>query len=478
MRYETIIGLEVHVELLTNTKIFCDCKNEFGGDENKYCCPVCLGLPGALPVLNEKVVELAVKVGLATNCQIAEFSKMDRKNYFYPDLPKAFQISQYDLPLCSNGYVEIETDNETKRIRINRIHIEEDAGKLLHADRDGDYSLVDYNRAGVPLVEIVSEPDIHTPEEGRLYLEKLKKILEYLEVSDCKMQEGSLRCDANISLRPLGESKLGAKAEIKNLNSIKALEKALKYEQTRQAEILDKGERIMQETRRWDENKEMSISMRSKELAHDYRYFPDPDLVPIVMDKSRIEKLKSAIPELPYEKEKRFIKEYGLPAYDSMVLTDSKAIADFFEECLKGYNKPKNVSNWIMGELLRILKEKGLSPKNIKIQPSHLVDLLKLVDNSTISGTAAKDVFEVMFETGKEPKVLVKELGLEQISDEAAILEIVRKVIEDNPKSVEDYRTGKDKAIGFLIGQTMKASQGKGNPYIINKIINNVLRKI
>lgn len=478
MRYETVIGLEVHVELLTNTKIFCGCKNEFGGDANNHCCPVCLGLPGALPVLNEKVVEFAIKVGLAANCQIAEFSKMDRKNYFYPDLPKAFQISQYDLPLCSNGYVEIGDDGETKKIRINRIHIEEDAGKLLHADGAGDYSLVDYNRAGVPLVEIVSEPDIHTPEEGRLYLEKLKKILEYLEVSDCKMQEGSLRCDANISLRPLEESKLGTKTELKNMNSIKAIEKALEYEQTRQAEILDKGERIIQETRRWDENKGMSISMRSKELAHDYRYFPEPDLVPIVIDISQIEKIKSTIPELPYDKEKRFIKEYGLPAYDSMVLTDSKAIADFYEECLKGYNKPKTVSNWVTGELLRILNEKGLSLKNIKFPPSYLVDLLKLVDNSTISGTAAKHVFEVMFENGKEPKVLVKELELEQINDEDAILEIVRKVVKDNPKSVEDYKAGKDRAIGFLIGQTMKASKGKGNPNIIKKIINNVLKKM
>lgn len=477
MRYETVVGLEVHAELLTNSKIFCSCKNEFGGNENSYCCPVCLGLPGVLPVLNKKVVEFAVKLGIATDCKIAEFSKMDRKNYFYPDLPKAFQISQYSLPLCTNGYIEIQAKDKKKRIRISRIHIEEDAGKLLHSDEVTDYSLVDYNRAGVPLIEIVSEPDINTLEEGRLYLEKLKKILEYLKVSDCKMQEGSLRCDANISLRPLGESKLGTKVELKNMNSIKAMEKALEYEQIRQSEILDKGGKIIQETRRWDEIKGMSISMRSKELAHDYRYFPEPDLVPIVIDISWKEKIESSIPELPCEKEKRFMKKYGLTAYDSMVLTSSQAIADFYEECLKGYNNPKTVSNWVMGELLRLLNEKGLSIEHIKFSPSYLAELLRLIENSTISGTAAKKVFEAMFDNGKEPRLLVKELGLEQISDEDVISEIVRKVIKDNPKSVEDYMSGKDKAIGFLIGQTMKASRGKGNPKIVNKIINNILKK-
>lgn len=478
MRYETVIGLEVHTELLTNTKIFCGCKNEFGGDANTHCCPVCLGLPGALPVLNGKVVEFAIKVGLATNCQVAEFSKMDRKNYFYPDLPKAFQISQYDLPLCSNGYIEIELNGEMKKIRINRIHIEEDAGKLVHAENGGDYSLVDYNRAGVPLIEIVSEPDVRTPEEGRLYLEKLKSILEYLEVSDCKMQEGSLRCDANISLRPVGETKLGIKAEIKNMNSIKALQKALEYEQDRQAGLLDKGEKVMQETRRWDDDKNISISMRNKELAHDYRYFPEPDLAPLVVDMGLIEKIRATIPELPHEKERRFIKEYGLPDYDAMVLTASKALAEFFEECLVGYNNPKAVSNWVMGELLRLLNDKKLDIEYVKFPPTYLTELLKLVEDSTISGTAAKQVFEAMFESGKEPKVLVKEMGLEQINDEDAIFGIVRQIIEENPKSVEDYKEGKDRAMGFMVGQTMKASKGKGNPQVISKIIKNIIDRI
>ncbi|MGE5632762.1 MAG: Asp-tRNA(Asn)/Glu-tRNA(Gln) amidotransferase subunit GatB [Caulobacteraceae bacterium] len=478
MKYETVIGLEVHAELLTGTKIFCGCKNEFGGEVNTHCCPVCLGLPGVLPVLNKKVVEFAVKVGLATNCEISGFSKMDRKNYFYPDLPKAYQISQYDLPLCRNGYIEVEVNGRPKRIRIARIHIEEDAGKLLHAENGGNYSLIDYNRAGVPLIEVVSEPDIGTPEEGRLYLEKLKSILEYLEVSDCKMQEGSLRCDANISLRPLGESKFGAKAEIKNMNSMKALQKALEYEEKRQSELLDKGGKVGQETRRWDDIKEITVSMRSKELAHDYRYFPEPDLVPIIVDNRWVNEIRTTIPELPEEKEARFIKEYRLPAYDAKLLTSSRALAGFFEECTKEYSNPKAVSNWIMGELLRILNDRGQSIENVKFTPLNLAELLKLVEKSTISGTAAKKVFEAMFDSGKDPKALVRELGLEQISDENAIMEIVRKVIGDNPKSVEDYRAGKDKAVGFLVGQAMKASNGKGNPRIINKLLMEQLSKL
>lgn len=478
MSYDTVIGLEVHGALLTNTKLFCGCKNEFGRDANTHCCPVCLGLPGALPMLNEKVAEFAVRVGLATNCEIAEFSKMDRKNYFYPDLPKAFQISQNELPICSNGYIDIEVNGKSKKIRINRIHIEEDAGKLLHAGEAGDYSLVDYNRAGVPLIEIVSEPDMQTPEESRLFMEKLKSILEYLEVSDCKMQEGSLRCDANISLRHEGEIELGTKVEIKNMNSIKAIEKALEYEQNRQAKILDEGGKVIRETRRWDDEKSMSISMRSKELAHDYRYFPEPDLVPIVISMNFIEKIRATIPELPHEKERRFIKDYRLPAYDAMVLTSSKAFAEFYEECLREYSNPKAISNWVMGELLRILNDKGLSIEHVKFPPLHLTKLLKLVENSTISGTAAKQVFEVMFENGKEPETLVKELELEQISDEDAILKIVRKVVKDNPKSIEDYKAGKDKAMSFLVGQTMKASKGKGNPQIINKILKEVLDSV
>ncbi|HOR85547.1 MAG TPA: Asp-tRNA(Asn)/Glu-tRNA(Gln) amidotransferase subunit GatB [Bacillota bacterium] len=475
MKYETVIGLEVHVELLTDTKMFCGCKNEFGGDANTRCCPVCLGFPGALPTLNENAVEFAVKAGLATNCRIAEYSEMARKNYFYPDLPKAFQISQHNLPLCSNGYVDIEVGGITNRIGISRIHIEEDAGKLIHADEADDYSLVDYNRAGVPLIEIVSEPDIHTPEEGRQYLEKLRKILEYLEVSDCRMQEGSLRCDANISLRSPGESKLGAKVEIKNMNSMKALEKALAYEEARQAEVLDKDGKLIQETRRWDEMSGTTISMRGKEHAQDYRYFPEPDLVPIAIDAKRIRNIKSGIPELPYEREKRFIREFGLPAYDSIVLTSSKAIADFYEKCLIEYDNPKAVSNWVMGDFLRIMNDRGLSIKDIIFPPSYLIELLRLIDSSAISGTAAKQIFEAMFESGEKPEVLVKELGLEQISDEADILELVRKVIKDNPKSVKDYKEGNNKAMDFIIGQAMKASKGRGNPKVISETIKSIL---
>lgn len=478
MRYQTAIGLEVHAELLTSTKIFCSCKNEFGGEVNTRCCPVCMGFPGALPVLSDKVVELAIKVGLATNCRIAGFSRMDRKSYFYPDLPKGFQISQSDLPLCSGGYIDIEAKGETKRIRINRIHMEEDAGKLLHSAAGSAYSLVDYNRAGVPLIEIVSEPDMQTPEEAGLYLEKLKSILEYLEVSDCKMQEGSLRCDANISLRPEWETELGAKTEIKNMNSIRALQRALEYEQARQSWLLDKGEKVIRETRRWDEDGNKTMAMRSKELAHDYRYFPEPDLAPIVIDEEKVESIRKAIPELPYQKEKRFIQEYELPAYDAKVITASKGLAEFYESCLKAYDNPKAVSNWIMGELLRIINDKGLGIEAVKIPPIYVAELLKLIEDSTISGTAAKQVFESMFENLKEPGVLVKELGLEQVSDKNAIVEIVRKIIEDNPKSVGDYKAGKDKAMAFLVGQSMKAFKGKGNPKLINKILEDILEDI
>ena len=478
MKYETIIGLEIHSELLTNTKIFCGCRNEFGGEVNTHCCPVCLGLPGVLPVLNQKVLKYAIKLGLATNCEIAEYSKLDRKNYFYPDLPKAYQISQYDLPICKNGYVDIEVNGEVKRIGINRIHIEEDAGKLIHAEGEGDYSLVDYNRAGVPLIEIVSEPDMRTPEEARLYLEKLKSILLYLEVSDCKMQEGSLRCDANISLRAVGEAKLGTKAEIKNMNSIKALQKALEYEETRQTELLDRGLNVVQETRRWDDVKGITVSMRSKELAHDYRYFPEPDLLPIVVKTDWVEEIRSAIPELPDEKRRRFIKDYKLPGYDAMVLTSSKEMADFFESCAKEYHNPKAVSNWVMGELLRALNDQGMCIKDIRFSSKHLAELLLMVEKGVISGTAAKSVLEEMFKTGERPKVLVKQMGLEQISDESAIKDIILQVISKNPKSVEDYKAGKDRAVGFLVGQSMKVSKGKGNPQVINKLVVELLSKM
>lgn len=475
MNYETIIGLEIHAELSTKTKAFCSCKNEFGGEVNTNCCPVCMGYPGALPVLNKKVVEYAVKAGLALNCQISLYSKTDRKNYFYPDLPKAYQISQYDKPLCKNGRIKIELDGQEKNIGITRIHIEEDAGKLIHGTESEDYSLVDFNRGGVPLIEIVSEPDIRSPLEARLYLEKLKGILEYLEISDCKMQEGSLRCDANISIRSVGQKEFGVKTEIKNMNSMKALQRALEYEEERHKKILSEGGTIAHETRRWDESKGITVSMRTKEQAHDYRYFPEPDLVPIILEEAWIEDIRKALPELPDDKKKRFVEEYGIPDYDASVLTLTKELSSFFEACAKGHKNPKAISNWVMGEVLRIIKEKELDLKDLKIKPEALRKLVDLVDDGILSSTGAKQVFEEMFKTGKDPETLVDQLGLRQISDEGAIVELVKKVLSENEKSVEDYKKGKTNALGYLVGQCMKASKGKGNPQIINKILRDML---
>ncbi|AEF16781.1 Aspartyl/glutamyl-tRNA(Asn/Gln) amidotransferase subunit B [Thermoanaerobacterium xylanolyticum LX-11] len=476
MNYEAVIGLEVHAELLTKTKIFCNCTTEFGGEPNTHVCPVCLGLPGTLPVLNKKVVEYAVKAGLALNCEISKFSKMDRKNYFYPDLPKAYQISQYDLPLCKNGYVEIETsDGVKKKIGLTRIHIEEDAGKLMHENVDG--SLVDYNRTGVPLIEIVSEPDMRTPEEAYLYLTKLKSVLEYSEVSDCKMQEGSLRVDTNVSVRPVGSKEFGTKIELKNLNSFKAVQKALEYEIKRQIRLIEDGEMIVQETRRWNEQKGITESMRSKEEAHDYRYFPDPDLVPIIVSDEWKEEIRKSLPEMPEHKKERFITQYGIPEYDASVITSSKPLADFFEKCVLEYSSAKTVSNWIMGEMMRLLKETGKEVEEVLIKPHQMASLLNLIDNGTITGSIAKTVFEEMFATGKNPEEIVEEKGLKQLSNEDEIREIALKVIEDNPKSVEDYKNGKDKAIGFLVGQIMKATKGKANPQLANKILLEELSK-
>ncbi|WP_026486621.1 Asp-tRNA(Asn)/Glu-tRNA(Gln) amidotransferase subunit GatB [Caldanaerobius polysaccharolyticus] len=475
MEYKTIIGLEVHAELLTKTKIFCGCTTEFGGEPNTHTCPVCLGLPGVLPVLNKKVVEFAIKAGLATNCQISEYSKMDRKNYFYPDLPKAYQISQYDLPLCHNGYVEIEVGGKKKKIGIRRIHIEEDAGKLMHT-RDG--SLVDYNRAGVPLIEIVSEPDINSPEEAYAYLTKLKSILQYIEVSDCKMEEGSLRCDTNVSLMPVGASEFGTKIELKNLNSFKAVQRALEYEIKRQRDILESGDKVVQETRRWDETRGITTSMRTKEEAHDYRYFPEPDLVPIVVDREWIDRIKAELPELPDQKRERFVREYGIPEYDAEVLTGSKALAKFFEDTVRLHNNPKAVSNWIMSEVLRILNDKGIEIQELNLKPEQLAQLLNLIENGTISGSIGKKVFEDVIETGKDPEVIVKEKGLVQVSDEGQIREIVKQVLEQNQKSVKDYKSGKEKAFGFLVGQIMRATKGKANPQVANKILKEELDKI
>ncbi|SNX53008.1 Asp-tRNA(Asn)/Glu-tRNA(Gln) amidotransferase subunit GatB [Thermoanaerobacterium sp. RBIITD] len=476
MNYEAVIGLEVHAELLTKTKIFCSCSTEFGGEPNTHVCPVCLGLPGTLPVLNKKVVEFAVKAGLALNCEIPNFSKMDRKNYFYPDLPKAYQISQYDLPLCKNGYVEIETsDGYKKKIGLTRIHIEEDAGKLMHENVDG--SLIDYNRTGVPLIEIVSEPDIRTPEEAYLYLTKLKSVLEYSEVSDCKMQEGSLRVDTNISVRPEGTKEFGTKIELKNLNSFKAVQKALEYEIKRQVKVLEDGGKVIQETRRWNEQKGITETMRSKEEAHDYRYFPDPDLVPIIITKEWKDEIKKSLPEMPEHKKERFISQYGIPEYDASIITSSKAMADFFEKCVTEYSSAKTISNWIMGEMMRLLKETGKDIDEVPIKPHQMASLLGLIDNATITGSIAKTVFEEMFMTGKDPETIVEEKGLKQMSNEDELREIAAKVIKDNPKSVEDYRKGKDKAIGYLVGQIMKATKGKANPQLANKLLKEELSK-
>ncbi|TCO67693.1 Asp-tRNA(Asn)/Glu-tRNA(Gln) amidotransferase subunit GatB [Caldanaerobacter subterraneus] len=475
MKYEAVIGLEVHAELLTDSKIFCGCSTKFGSEPNTQVCPVCLGLPGTLPVLNKKVVEYAVRAGLALNCTIANFSKMDRKNYFYPDLPKAYQISQYDLPLCSNGYIEIEVEGGTKRIGIKRIHIEEDAGKLLHEGTDG--SLVDYNRAGVPLIEIVSEPDISTPEEAYQYLVKLKSILEYTEVSDCKMQEGSLRVDTNVSVRPVGTTDLGTKIELKNLNSFKAVQKALEYEIKRQIKVLEEGGTIVQETRRWNEAKGITEPMRTKEEAHDYRYFPEPDLVPIIVTEEWKEEIRKTLPEMPDAKRERFITQYGLPEYDAKVITSSKKMADFFEKCASNYHSPKIVSNWLMGEFARLLNDTGREIDEVPITPDMLIELLKLVDDNVISGSIAKTVFEEMFFTGKNPQIIVEEKGLRQIADEGELRRIVRKVIEENPKSVEDYKKGKEKALGFLVGQVMKETKGKANPQLTNQLLREELSK-
>ncbi|SHJ37860.1 Asp-tRNA(Asn)/Glu-tRNA(Gln) amidotransferase subunit GatB [Desulfofundulus thermosubterraneus] len=471
--YETIIGLEVHVELKTKSKIFCPSTTEFGGDPNTHVCPVCLGLPGVLPVLNKKVLEYAIRAALALNCEIAEYSKFDRKNYYYPDLPKNYQISQYDLPLARNGFLNIEVNGQTKRIGITRIHMEEDAGKLIHQGTiaTSPYSLVDYNRTGVPLIEIVSEPDMRSPEEARAYLEKLKAIIQYTGVSDCKMEEGSLRCDANVSVRPRGSREFGTKTEIKNMNSFKALQRALAYEVERQIAVLQEGGRIVQETRTWDENKGVTLPMRSKEEAHDYRYFPEPDLVPLVIDRRWVEEIRATLPELPDERRNRYIKRYDLPAYDATVLTATKEMADYFEECVALYPNAKAVSNWMMGDLSRLLNAHNMDITQCKVSPRQLTDMLKLMDKGTISGKIAKTVFEEMFATGKDPEQIVQEKGLVQITDEGAIAAVVEEVLAGNAKVVEDYLKGKDRAFGFLVGQVMKATRGKANPELVNRLL-------
>ncbi len=471
--YETVIGLEVHAQLATNSKIFCDCSTEFGAEPNEHTCPICTGLPGTLPVLNKQVVEYAIMAGLATDCEISEYSKFDRKNYFYPDLPKAYQISQFDLPICENGHIEIEIEDGLKRIGITRIHMEEDAGKLIHEGSidKSTGSLVDYNRTGVPLIEIVSEPDMRTAAEARAYLTQLKQILEYIAVSDCNMDEGSLRCDANVSIRPVGQKEFGTRAELKNMNSFKAVEKAIEYEVERQKKVLEAGREVIQETRTWDDSLNKTISMRGKEEAHDYRYFPEPDLVPLEIDREWVEDIRGALPELPREKKGRFIQEYQLPNHDAGVLTDSLALAHLFEECVEEYDDAKIISNWIMGEFLRLVNEEGIEIEESKINGQMLAKMLKLMDEGVISSKIAKTVFEEMFKTGKAPETIVEEKGLKQISDQSKLEEIVLKVIEENPDAVEDIRGGKDQAIGYLVGQVMKETRGKANPGMVNKLL-------
>ena len=474
--YEIVIGLEVHAELSTKTKIFCSCPTEFGGEPNTHCCPVCMAMPGALPVLNKKVVEYAIKAGLATNCDIARVSKNDRKNYFYPDLPKSYQISQYDMPLCTHGYVEIETKAGPKKIGITRIHIEEDAGKLNH-DEFGRGSLVDLNRAGVPLIEIVSEPDMRSVEEADNYLKKLKSILEYIEVSDCKMQEGSLRADVNVSVRKKGTKEFGTRTEMKNMNSFRSITRAIEYEAKRQIEVSEQGGKIYQETLRWDEVSGKTFSMRDKENSQDYRYFPEPDLAIINISDEMIENIKKTLPEMPESRRERYIKEYKLPEYDSNILTSSKHLSDLFEKATAQCNNPKAVSNWIMTDITRILNEKEQEPSDIPFTAKELGELVILIDKGTISSKIAKQVLEELFENPRNPEDIIKEKGWIQISDEGAIKEVVQKILEANPASIADFKAGRDRALGYLVGQAMKETKGKANPQMLNKMFLEELNK-
>ena len=474
--YEVIIGLEVHSELSTKTKIFCSCPTEFGASPNTHTCPVCMAMPGTLPVLNEKVVEYAVKAGLATNCEISRNSKNDRKNYFYPDLPKSYQISQFDRPLCEHGYVEIETEEGKKKIRLTRIHIEEDAGKLNHDEFAGG-SLVDLNRAGVPLIEIVSEPDLRNSSEVEQYLKKLKSILEYIEVSDCKMQEGSLRADVNVSVRKKGDTKLGTRTEMKNMNSFRSIVRAIEYEVDRQIDVIEDGGVIEQETLRWDDVSGKTFSMRDKEDAQDYRYFPDPDLVAIKLSDEYIQNIKDKLPELPESRKQRYMEEYKLSQKDANLITASKYLSDLFEDTIKVCNNPKAVNNWIISDISRILNETETEPIEIPFDSKQLGKLIILIDNGTISSSIGKKVLTELFENPRDPEEIIKEKGWIQISDEGAIKQVVLKVLEANPQSIADYKGGKDKALGFLVGQAMKETKGKANPQMLNKMFLEELKK-
>ncbi|CUS88131.1 aspartyl/glutamyl-tRNA(Asn/Gln) amidotransferase subunit B [Candidatus Kryptonium thompsonii] len=476
-KYEAVIGLEIHAQLLTNSKAFCGCSTKFGLPPNSNVCPICLGMPGTLPVLNKRVVEFAIKLGLATHCKIRTYSIFARKNYFYPDLPKGYQISQYEEPICYDGYVEIELKNgEKKKIRLRRIHMEEDAGKSIH-DQDVD-TLIDINRCGVPLLEIVTEPDINTPQEAALYLTKIRQLVQYLDICDGNMEEGSLRCDANVSVRLKGEKKLGTKTEVKNMNSIKNVEKALEYEINRQIQILESGGTVIQETLLWDAGAGVVRPMRSKEEAHDYRYFPEPDLVPVVVPEEWINEIKKSLPELPEEKRDRFMKQYKLPKYDAEVLTSSKALADYYEQCVKYIDDYKSVSNWIMVEVLKILNERQIDIADFKVKPEHLAMLINLVNEGKINQTTAKMVLEEISETGEEPDSLIERKGLLQISDESFIEEVVVKVLEGNKENVERYFAGKDKLFGYFVGEVMKLTKGKANPKIVNEVLKRKLEEM
>lgn len=483
MKEEIVIGLEIHIQLMTKAKMFCHCSTDYIGKEpNTNTCPVCLGLPGSLPVLNKKVLEFAIRTAVAFNCKINQISRFHRKNYFYPDLPKAYQISQFDIPLGVNGYMEISLleSKEKHRIGITRVHIEEDAGKLVHEGNiaSSSYSLVDYNRCGIPLAEIVTEPDFCSSEEARIFLVKLRSIVQHLGVCDGNMEEGSMRCDANISLRDAKTGALGTKVEIKNINSFKAVKKALQFEVDRQKRLLAEGEKIVQETRHWDESKNVTVSMRSKEEAHDYRYFPEPDLLPIKVDIKMIDKIRKSLPELPEARRERFIKNYQIPEYDAEILTSSKALGDYYEKTTSLYSSSKVLSNWIMGELMRYLNEEKIEIDESPISPEKLVEMLKLIDKGVISGKMAKDVFEKMFKTGRDASQIVKESGITQITDENELFEVIDNVIKGNPKSVDDFNQGKEKALNFLVGQVMRSTKGRAKPDFVFKAIKQRIKKI
>ena len=474
--YETVIGLEVHVELATKTKIFCSCSTQFGGEPNTHTCPVCTGMPGSLPVLNKQVVEYALAVGLAMNCQINQYCKFDRKNYFYPDNPQNYQISQLYLPICHDGYVEIETEEGKKKVGIHEIHMEEDAGKLVH-DEWGDCSLVDYNRSGVPLIEIVSEPDMRSAQEVIAYLEKLRMTIQYLGASDCKLQEGSMRADVNISVREAGSAQFGTRTEMKNLNSFKAIARAIEGERERQIDLLESGQPVIQETRRWDDSKQTSRAMRSKEDAKDYRYFPEPDLVPISISDEWLERIRSRQPEMREEKLARYQQEFGLPLYDARILTGEKHLADLFEETTALSQKPKEVSNWLMVEGMRLLKELDMDAADLTFSPAHLAKLIRMVDQNTINRTVAKAVFEEIVKSDVDPEKYVEEKGLKVVNDEGKLRGIVEEIIQSNPQSVQDFKAGKAKAAGFLVGQTMKAMKGKADPGLVNELVKQLLNE-